>query len=531
MKIGNVLAQLSIRRKFFAILAVQVVVLAVVAFIGFAGIQDSQDGNQQAVQRLAKAQVVTKTLNDANILRTVHVSLIAAARDETYTSKRMSRFKEITKDLEDGLAKMEATVWAPEEAGFAEKAITATRKYNAGFQAAFDAAKADREGTRLGELMEANIGVQRDARAAFNSLQVTQVQEAQKALIVSQKKAAQREVGILVAAGVAVLAGIFLVTWVGRQMQGAGREIKAAMAALASGDLTRMAIVEGDDEFAHIAGDLNQVVQALREDINALALISERTASGATELHATAEELSGATTEISDGAERQRVAVEQSTTSLSQLSRALGEIHQGASRTAQLSENSLRISKDGADNVLASTQAMQAILESSEKVGRITTVISDIARQTNLLSLNAAIEAAKAGAQGKGFAVVAEEIRKLAERSATAAKEISGLILESGTRVEKGSQSVNEVRNSLEAIEADLRSQAEIARQSAEALQEQARVSEDVTASMVTTMSYTERNASATIQLASSIRETSRTIDELAQLAQDLQSRTRRFRL
>jgi methyl-accepting chemotaxis protein len=174
---------------------------------------------------------------------------------------------------------------------------------------------------------------------------------------------------------------------------------------------------------------------------------------------------------------------------------------------------------------------MAAIDESAQRVAMVTTVIADIAKQTNLLSLHAAIEAAKAGHQGKGFAVVAEEIRKLAERSAGAAKEITALIRESQERVRTGGTAVASVERSLEAIEADMGTQALDARTAAQTMRQQAQASAAVLETMDGLLQVAGRNASASVELASSIAETNRTIEELAQLAVQLRDLSHAFRL
>ncbi|MDP2875259.1 MAG: methyl-accepting chemotaxis protein, partial [Holophaga sp.] len=341
----------------------------------------------------------------------------------------------------------------------------------------------------------------------------------------------QKQKLILGASLGAVLIGALLTRLISKQISGSVRIIEATMSAVNHGDLSTPEELESRDELGHISASLRQMVQKLATDIHAIAQISERTASSATELSATTDQLTSATGEISSGAEQQRQAVEQSTGSLNMLSSAIAEIHHGSSQAANLADKSLKTSAEGTRNVQASTQAMEAILDSSQKVGRITGVISDIARQTNLLSLNAAIEAAKAGSQGKGFAVVAEEIRKLAERSGAAAKEIAALIEESGQRVHAGTQAVNTVRDTLASIETDIRAQAEIAGRATAALQEQAKVSEEVVDAMGTTLHFTERNASATTQLAASLSETTRTVNDLADLAVQLRQLITRFKL
>ena len=212
------------------------------------------------------------------------------------------------------------------------------------------------------------------------------------------------------------------------------------------------------------------------------------------------------------------------------MAQAIQAARQSAECAERYAQGSLGASREGLRSAGESTQAMGGIRESAGKVSRITSLIAEIAQQTNLLSLNAAIEAAKAGEQGKGFAVVADEIRKLAERSGAAAKEIFTLIQESDQRVQLGGKAVAAVALSLESIEKDVRLNDELNHAIVLAMEVQARTGEEVAQAMASTRNLTERNASATTQLASSIIETARTIEELAKLAGDLRLRIARFK-
>ena len=197
----------------------------------------------------------------------------------------------------------------------------------------------------------------------------------------------------------------------------------------------------------------------------------------------------------------------------------------------QFSESGLVMSTRGLESAGGTTRAMEAIELSSAKVGRITTVIADLARQTNLLSLNAAIEAAKAGAQGKGFAVVADEVRKLAERSGNAAKEIAGLIEESNLRVQEGVASTQGVRDLLVAVEQNIKGGTEGLRQMLAAIGQQTQASEAVVQAVAVTSRLSDENASATQDLAESLKQTAITIDEVATLSQKLRTIASKFKL
>jgi methyl-accepting chemotaxis protein len=338
-----------------------------------------------------------------------------------------------------------------------------------------------------------------------------------------------------IAMGIFVVTALALGTWisrtVGNHITRTATAIDTSMESLILGDLTRPPRVPGRDELSHIGQGLARVIEKLHEDIQAISGISERTASGATELSATADLLNQNTQEISHSVDSQRDAMQQSSIALTEVSRSLGDVRAQAREAGGVSENALSISAQGLAEAEESQRAMSAIEESSAKVGRINTVIADIARQTNLLSLNAAIEAAKAGAQGKGFAVVAEEIRKLAERSAQAAKEITALIQESTDRVAVGSSAVGSVSRALASLEASIRDNADRINAIIAATEAQARATEEVVDAVGTTSQLTERSASATTELASSLAETTQTVEDLAKSANHLRDLGARFKL
>jgi methyl-accepting chemotaxis protein len=336
---------------------------------------------------------------------------------------------------------------------------------------------------------------------------------------------------LLIGSGVAVVLGYAFAVYVSRQITGATAHLSGLMEALAAGDLTRRSVLSGKDELGKLGRTYNLVVDQLSQDIRAIAHTAEGTASSATELSATTEEINRTTEDLRKASEVQRRAVEESSSALVQMSASMQQVLKNTRQVEQLAETSQLTTQQGADSVRESATAMTAIQESSDKVARITTVIQDIARQTNLLSLNAAIEAAKAGAMGKGFAVVAEEVRKLAERSAAAAKEITQLIQESTHRVELGASAVDAAGRSLSFIESNMQENTAHIREIARAMEEQGRATESVVQGMGETSSMVDSNASATIQLAATIQETSRTTEQLAGLAHDLQTRMRRFRM
>jgi len=238
-------------------------------------------------------------------------------------------------------------------------------------------------------------------------------------------------------------------------------------------------------------------------------------ASGSTQLSAPAQELSATTTSIARTTEGQRTGAERIAAAVTQFSASITQVSRSVRTAEAQAHSAVQASQVGDEAGQATVQSMASITSATGQIIKGVQVIQDIARQTNLLSLNAAIEAAKAGTLGKGFAVVAEEIRKLAERSATSAKEIS--IIVEGTReaVGSGQATVERAVKSISEIQGFIRSLSSMMTEIHAATEEQTHTSQEITHQI-------EHNSEQSNQVAADIGQVSQTVDEIARTAMDL---------
>jgi methyl-accepting chemotaxis protein len=523
--------------------------LACCLLLGSVSLYELNNVNR-AAERLAHRSLVSMRVlatmdSRLNSRRRVELRMLAAGADMKTFHAEQSRLKNLDSAFLAAQSQYESLIETPGEresyAKFKEKlsryqaSMVRTNELQESGRVkeadAFSSVQGKQSFIDVADALDAAIAVNNSEGVAFAE-QATNDYENAKRLI-------------LLLLGLSLALGVSLAIVITRNFTVPLQRAVQVLKNVAAGDLRDHLQVLARDEVGELADSLNHTIDSLG---SLMATVSSQ----ATQVATASEQISASAGQSSESAHRQSDETAQVATAMHEMSATVVEVSNNSSHAADAAREALDTARSGGKVVSETLETMRSIAasttavavritelgKSSERIGSIAEVIDDIASQTNLLALNAAIEAARAGEQGRGFAVVADEVRKLAERTAKATREIAGMIaeiqqgareavvaMESGSReVERGVVKTEGSGRALDNIIAMATRVGDMVAQIATAAAEQSATAELVNSSI-------SNIAEMTSQSSNNATETARACTDLSNLAFDMQSVASNFKL
>jgi len=492
---------------------------AITGFVGYKGLGAAGDVNTLLGSMYDKELLGITDVQKANILR-ITISRDARSacifKDKAEKERMAANVAKAFTDMDDALAEFDKTVITEENKARLAKAREIIPEYKKAVDELLDLTLAGKDAEVVEAMLKARaVGDQIDA--AFKVLVDNKEKSGKQAYDDAAALYAKTRTMLIWMIGGAVVLCVGIGYFIAQLISKPLLATVGVLEKVAEGDMTVQLDLATTDEVGKMAGALNRATEAIRATLSDVRKSADNMSNSAQQLAAASEELAS-------GAQEQASSLEETSATMEQITSTIKQNADNAKQANQVANGSRDSAEKGGQVVGEAVGAMVQINESSKNIAEIITTIDEIAFQTNLLALNAAVEAARAGEQGRGFAVVATEVRNLAQRSATSAKEIKRLIQDSTRKVENGSSLVNKSGETLREIVGSVKRVTDIVAEIAAASQEQSVGVEQVNKAMTQMDQVTQTNASQTEEL-------SATAQSMAAGAEELQTMVARFRL
>ena len=550
----NLLSHLSIKMRLSILVGLVLILMFVSAGFVLNSLSQSNDSIETLYkQGMAHTQRIGKVIG---LLNDVHTELLLTLQHEPGSAFAAMHDHPAQKHLDNvnrDLAKIHENwqVFATSELEPDEQVLV--KQFEAGLGELENSVKAIAAEIAAGDFQRANALVLSSLKQAMGTIDGTatadkllsgQMAEAAAIFEAAEVRYSRSTLTAATILGVALVVGVLLSGITITGIASAVRELDNAATQLAAGDLRARANYTGHDELRHVADSFNAVAESFKVTVST---VSEAVA----RVTVAANQSSSVSGQTLQGIESQQQETEQVATAMNEMNATVHDVAQNASSAADAARAADEAANEGRNVVQTTVQAIDRLAseveqangvigklkQESEQIGSVLDVIRNIAEQTNLLALNAAIEAARAGEQGRGFAVVADEVRTLASRTQQSTQEIDEMIsrLQSGandavkamdvgrTQAKAGVEQAAVAGQSLDAITAAVDRITEMNMQIASAVEEQSAVAEEINRNLHNISEVSTRNFHGA-------EENAQAANELAALSNDLQGRIARFR-